>query len=68
MFKFILLPFIICSTTCDPLRKFFYELLILRPYLDENDHNTNTRIDQSELSSSSQQTYAKNTNNEHFDI
>ncbi|CAF1032724.1 unnamed protein product [Adineta steineri] len=47
-FRCILLPLIICFIICDPLKQWFYELLIQRPYLDnidETDH-TNTMIDQ----------------------
>jgi len=69
-FRCILLPFIICLTTCDPLKQWLYELIILRPYLDNFDENdqTNTTINESESFSSSQQTSAKNNNNEHFDM
>ncbi|CAF3354733.1 unnamed protein product [Rotaria sp. Silwood1] len=53
----ILLPFMICLTTCSPLKQWIYQLIILRPYLDninENDQ-TKTIIDQSEPLTSSQQ-------------
>ncbi|CAF2743423.1 unnamed protein product [Rotaria sp. Silwood2] len=52
----ILLTFIICLTTCNPLKQWIYELIILRPYLDNFDENdqTKTIIDQSESLSSSQ--------------
>ncbi|CAF0830063.1 unnamed protein product [Rotaria sordida] len=46
----ILLPFIICLTTCNPLKQWIYQLIILRPYLDNLNEN-----DQSEVLSSSQQ-------------
>ncbi len=64
-FRCILLPFIICLATCDPLKQWLYELVILRPYLDnfnENDQ-TNSIIDRS-----FQRTFATNNNNEHIDM
>jgi len=81
-FRCIFLPFIICIMICDPLKEFFYEFFILRPYLDnidEND-NINTTDNQPEPFSSSQRTsnrlqqkfrraFTKNNNNnsEHLD-
>ena len=38
-FRCIVLPLVICWILCDPLKKFFYELIIVRPYLDNIDEN-----------------------------
>lgn len=56
-FRCILLPFIICLTICDPLKRFVYQLIIQRPYLDNfNDNNqTKTSIDEADFFSSSLQ-------------
>ncbi|CAF2229166.1 unnamed protein product [Rotaria magnacalcarata] len=39
----IALPFIICLTTCDPLKEWIHELIILRPYQDKLDENDQTK-------------------------
>ena len=57
-FRCILLPFVICLVLCDPVKKFFYELIIARPYLeniDENDQD-DTIEHRSELFSAPQRT------------
>ncbi|CAF0864491.1 unnamed protein product [Adineta steineri] len=57
-FRCIVLPLVICMTTCDPLKQLLHELFIVRPYLnniDEND-NTETMNDRPEPFSSSQRT------------
>jgi hypothetical protein len=58
-FRCIILPLIICLTSCDPLKQCIYELLIQRSYVDYFDENdrVNTMIDQSG-------TYDKFDNNE----
>ena len=38
-FRCILLPLVISLILCDPLKKFFYELIIARPYLQKIDEN-----------------------------
>ena len=48
-FRCIIFPLIICLTTCDSLKQWFYQFIILRPYLDNIDENdqTKTMIDSS---------------------
>jgi hypothetical protein len=61
-FRCIILPLVICLTSCDALKQCIYELLILRSYIDyfdENDH-ANITIDQSG-------TFDKFDNNEQID-
>lgn len=38
-FRCLLLPCVICLILCDPMKKFFYELIITRPYLENIDEN-----------------------------
>ncbi|CAF4293524.1 unnamed protein product [Rotaria sp. Silwood2] len=54
----ILLPFIVCITTCEPLKELFFEMFISRPYLDNIDENdtTNTQNNRAEPFSSTQRT------------
>lgn len=51
----ILLPFLICLTTCDPLKDWVHELIIVRPYTDNVDESdqTKTIIDRPDIFSSS---------------
>jgi hypothetical protein len=65
-FRCIILPFIICLISCDSLKQWLYEFFIRRSYLDN--FNENDQTNQSESFSSTQQTFAKNNNNEHFDM
>jgi hypothetical protein len=62
-FRCIILPLVICLTSCDALKQCLYELLILHSYVNyfDEDDRINTMIDQSE-------TFAKYNNNEHFDM
>ena len=77
-FRCILLPFIICITICDPLKQFFYELFILRPYLENIDENdiTNhqpepfsTQRTNNRIQDKFRRTFTKQNNNniEHLD-
>ena len=77
-FRCILLPFIICITTCEPLKEFFYELFILRPYLENIEENDITNHQPEPFSSQRtnnriqekfRRTFTKQNNNniEHLD-
>ncbi|CAF3414091.1 unnamed protein product [Rotaria socialis] len=39
----IALPFVICLITCNPLKEWIHELIILRPYQDKLDENDQTK-------------------------
>jgi hypothetical protein len=41
-FRCIVLPLVVCMTTCDPLKQLLYELFIIRPYLENIDENDST--------------------------
>ncbi|CAF1033026.1 unnamed protein product [Rotaria sp. Silwood1] len=79
----IILPFIICITTCDPLKQLIFEIFISRPYLDNIDENdtidtinnrpepfSSTQSTSNRLQQKFRRTFTKNktnNNDEYFD-